>query len=145
MQPAMLIDAIDHVVLTTRDIDAAVAFYCGVLGMRLDTFGAGRKALAFGAQKINLQDGVSRTDIVAVARTPMPGSLDLCFLSAVPLDQVIAHLAALGVPVESGPVRRTGARFPLRSIYLRDPDGNLVEIAERWPEAEPVPAGNRAG
>ena len=127
----MLIESIDHVVLTVRDMSATIDFYTRVLGMRLETFGEGRKALAFGNQKFNLQDGVSKVDIMAVARVPTPGSVDLCLLAAVPLDRVIAHLKQLDVPIDTGPVARTGARFPLRSIYIRDPDGNLIEISER--------------
>jgi catechol 2,3-dioxygenase-like lactoylglutathione lyase family enzyme len=126
----MLIDSIDHVVLTVHDMNATIRFYTEVLGMRLETFGEGRKALAFGNQKFNLQDGVSKVDIMAVARLPTPGSVDLCLLAAVPLDEVMAQLKRLNIPIETGPVRRTGARFALRSIYIRDPDGNLIEIAE---------------
>ncbi|MCX7892450.1 MAG: VOC family protein [Burkholderiales bacterium] len=128
----MKIASIDHVVLTVADMDRTIDFYTRVLGMRLETFGEGRKALAFGAQKLNLQDGKSKADVVAVARVPTPGSVDLCFLAGQPLDEVMAELAAQGVPIEIGPVRRTGARFPIRSVYVRDPDGNLIEIAEPW-------------
>jgi len=99
--------------------------------MRLEVFGQGRKALRFGDQKFNLQDGKSKVDIMAVAKTPTPGSADLCLLAAVPLDEVIAQLKKQNVPVETGPVMRTGARFPIRSVYIRDPDGNLIEISER--------------
>jgi catechol 2,3-dioxygenase-like lactoylglutathione lyase family enzyme len=127
----MFIQSIDHVVLTVADMEATIAFYTRVLGMRLEIFGQGRKALRFGEQKFNLQDGRSKTDIVAVARTPTPGSVDLCLLAVVPLDTVIAHLKKENVPIDSGPVARTGARFPLRSVYIRDPDGNLIEISER--------------
>lgn len=127
----MLIQAVDHIVLTVADMDRTIAFYTDVLGMRLEIFGEGRKALRFGDQKFNLQDGRDRRDIMGVARLPTPGSVDLCLLAAVPLDQVIAHLKAQNVPVEIGPVARTGARFPIRSVYIRDPDGNLIEIAER--------------
>jgi catechol 2,3-dioxygenase-like lactoylglutathione lyase family enzyme len=133
----MLIAGIDHVVLTVADMERTIAFYTRVLGMRLETFGEGRKALRFGEQKFNLQDGRDRTDIMAVARVPTPGSVDLCLLAAVPLDQVVAQLKAQNVPIEIGPVRRTGARFPIRSVYIRDPDGNLIEISE--------PAGAAAG
>lgn len=126
-----MIQSIDHVVLTVADMDATIAFYTRVLGMQLEIFGQGRKALRFGDQKFNLQDGKSKTDIVAVARMPTPGSVDLCLLASVPLDQVIAHLKKENVPLDSGPVARTGARFPLRSVYIRDPDGNLIEISER--------------
>ncbi len=126
----MLIASIDHVVLTVADMDATIAFYTRVLGMRLEIFGENRKALRFGDQKFNLQDGRSKTDIVAVAKRPTPGSVDLCLLAAVPLDTVIAQLKAQNVPIDIGPVARTGARFPLRSVYIRDPDGNLIEISE---------------
>lgn len=130
----MLIQGIDHVVLTVADMERTIEFYTRVLGMRLELFGEGRKALRFGDQKFNLQDGRDRRDIVGVARVPTPGSVDLCLLAAVPLDQVIAHLKAQAVPIEIGPVARTGARFPIRSVYIRDPDGNLIEISERASE-----------
>jgi len=133
----MLVSSIDHVVLTVADIPATVAFYTRVLGMREERFGEGRVALGFGSQKFNLQDGRSARDIVAVARHPAAGSVDLCLLAAVPLAQVIDHLATCGVPIEVGPVRRTGAVTPLRSVYIRDPDGNLVEIAEPWTDPPP--------
>ena len=124
----MLIESIDHVVLTVRDMSATIDFYTRVLGMRLETFGNGRKALAFGEQKFNLHDASTATD--AYAAKPTPGSLDFCLLADRPLDDVIAALKAKGASMELGPVMRTGARFAIRSIYLRDPDGNLVEIAE---------------
>lgn len=127
----MLIASIDHVVLTVADMERTIAFYTRTLGMRLEMFGEGRKALRFGDQKFNLQDGRDKRDIMAVARVPTPGSVDLCLLASVPLDQVIAHLKAENVPIEIGPVGRTGARFPIRSVYIRDPDGNLIEISER--------------
>ena len=128
----MIIKSIDHVVLTVADMQKTIDFYTRVLGMRLETFGEGRKALAFGDQKFNLQDGKSKVDIMAVAKSPTPGSVDLCLLAATPLDQVIAELADKGVPIDTGPVRRTGARFAIRSVYIRDPDGNLIEISEPW-------------
>ena len=128
----MIIKSIDHVVLTVADMQKTIDFYTRVLGMRLETFGEGRKALAFGDQKFNLQDGKSKVDIMAVAKRPTPGSVDLCLLAATPLDQVIAELADKGVPIDTGPVKRTGARFAIRSVYIRDPDGNLIEISEPW-------------
>ena len=128
----MKIRSIDHVVLTVADMDKTIDFYTRVLGMRLEIFGEGRKALAFGDQKFNLQDGKSKVDIMAVAKHPTPGSVDLCLLAETPLDQVIAELAEKGVPIDTGPVKRTGARFPIRSVYIRDPDGNLIEISEPW-------------
>lgn len=123
-----MIKSLDHIVITTRDMQASIAFYSGLLGMRLETFGNGRKALAFGEQKFNLHDASTATD--AYAAKPTPGSLDFCLLADRPLDDVIAALKAKGASMELGPVMRTGARFAIRSIYLRDPDGNLVEISE---------------
>lgn len=123
-----MIDAIDHVVLTTRDIARCTDFYTRVLGMELVSFGAGRMALHFGRQKINLHE--AGKEFLPKAGVPTPGSLDLCFLAAVPLDAVMARLRSLGWPIEEDPVDRTGATGPLRSVYLRDPDGNLIEIAE---------------
>jgi len=123
-----MIKSLDHLVLTTRDADKCIDFYTRVLGMKLETFGPGRKALRFGDQKFNLHDKSTVTD--GYAAYPTPGSLDLCFLADRPLDAVIAHLREANVPIELGPVQRTGARFPLRSIYLRDPDQNLIEISE---------------
>ena len=122
-----MIDHLDHLVLTTVDEDACVRFYTGVLGMRLETFGAGRKAFVFGSQKINLH--VKGSEFAPRAHLPVPGALDLCFIAAVPLDQVIAGLEAKGVAIVEGPVRRTGARGPIESVYVRDPDLNLVEIS----------------
>lgn len=123
----MKIDSLDHLVLTVADIDATIAFYVRVLGMEAVTFGEGRRALSFGCQKINLHP--ASAPIRPHARTPQAGSADLCFLTAVPLDEVIAHLRACGVAIEEGPVPRTGATGPIRSVYCRDPDGNLIEVA----------------
>ncbi len=125
---------IDHVVLTCRDIAATIRFYTEVLGMREVTFGAGRKALAFGRQKINLHS-VGQVaqgpagSVAAVAARPTPGSADLCLIVSEPLAAVIAHLATCGVPVDEGPVTRTGALGPIESVYVRDPDGNLIELS----------------
>ncbi len=124
-----MISHLDHLVLTTRDKAACIDFYTRVLGMRLDTFGAGRHAFKFGAQKINLHE--YGKEFLPKAALPTPGALDLCFIAAVPLDTFVAHLASLGVAIEEGPVARTGANWPIRSIYLRDPDGNLIEVSER--------------
>ena len=124
-----MIDRLDHLVLTTRDQAACIDFYTRVLGMRLETFGAGRHAFRFGAQKINLHE--HGKEFLPKAALPTPGSLDLCFIAAVPLDAFIARLACLGVAIEEGPVARTGANWPIRSIYLRDPDHNLIEVSER--------------
>jgi catechol 2,3-dioxygenase-like lactoylglutathione lyase family enzyme len=126
---AVQVESLDHLVLTVGDLDAALAFYSLVLGMQVVTFGADRKALAFGTQKINLHQ--AGREFEPKAAVPTPGSADLCFLTAEPLENVVAHLRSCGVPVIEGPVRRTGATGPIRSIYIRDPDGNLIEIANR--------------
>lgn len=123
-----MIKSMDHLVLTTRDAQKCIEFYTRALGMRLETFGQGRRALRFGEQKINIHDASTVTDIYAAH--PTPGSLDLCFLADRPLDQVIAQLRAAGIAIELGPVKRTGARFALLSVYVRDPDDNLIEISE---------------
>ncbi|SOD93774.1 VOC family protein [Caenispirillum bisanense] len=121
------LDALDHLVLTVADIAVTTDFYARVLGMEPVTFGGGRTALAFGSQKINLHQ--AGAEFEPKARTPLPGSADLCFRTATPMEAVLAHLAAEGVAVEDGPVKRTGARAPLLSVYIRDPDGNLVELS----------------
>jgi catechol 2,3-dioxygenase-like lactoylglutathione lyase family enzyme len=121
------IDRLDHLVLTVRDVTASSAFYARVLGMSEVTFGEGRKALTFGAQKINLHQ--AGREFEPKAARPTPGSADLCFVSAVPLPDVIAHLHACGVAILEGPVRRTGAIGSLLSVYFRDPDENLVEVS----------------
>jgi len=123
----MRISRLDHLVLTVTDLDRTVDFYTRVLGMAAVTFGDGRRALRFGDQKINLHP--AGHGFTPSAARPTPGSGDLCFVAAGPLDQVRAHLAAVGVPVETGPVYRTGATGPVTSLYLRDPDQNLIEIA----------------
>lgn len=125
----MQIDSLDHLVLTVADIEASCAFYSRVLGMEVVTFGQGRKALAFGAQKINLHQ--AGKEFEPKAQRPTPGSADLCFLTSVPLAQVQAHLAACGVTVTEGPVQRTGAQGPILSVYFRDPDLNLIEVSNR--------------
>jgi catechol 2,3-dioxygenase-like lactoylglutathione lyase family enzyme len=121
------IAAVDHLVLTVEDPERTIAWYTSVLGMELQRFGDGRQALRFGQQKINLHPAAGR--IEPRAARPTPGSADLCFISAVPLDEVQRHLEAAGVAVELGPVARTGATGPITSLYLRDPDGNLVEVS----------------
>ena len=121
------LDRLDHLVLTVADIGATCAFYAGVLGMDVETFGEGRTALRFGHQKINLHQ-VDRTFEPKAAR-PTPGAADLCFIAATPLEAVVADLTARGVAIEEGPVDRTGATGPLRSVYVRDPDANLIEIS----------------
>jgi len=121
------IEGLDHLVLTVADVERTVAFYARALGMHPVTFGAGRRALAFGRQKINLHQAGHEID--PKAARPTPGSADLCLITTEPLDCVAAHLSACGVVVELGPVPRTGALGPITSLYLRDPDDNLIEIA----------------
>ncbi|MBE0414567.1 VOC family protein [Yoonia sp.] len=125
------IRALDHLVLTVTDIDRTVAFYCDVLGMVAEQFqpvdGSPRWALKFGAQKINLHPAAAPFD--PKARVPQPGSADLCFLSDTPLADWQAHFDAYGVSPEQGPVARTGATGPIVSLYIRDPDGNLLEVS----------------
>ncbi|MDQ6619907.1 MAG: VOC family protein [Pseudomonadota bacterium] len=125
---------IDHLVLTCRDVTATLRFYTEVLGMNEVTFANGRKALAFGRQKINLHPVGQLADpvlkhVAAIAAHPTPGAIDLCLVVGELLDTVVAHLGACGVPIEEGPVMRTGALGPIHSVYIRDPDGNLIELA----------------
>ena len=124
-----MIGKIDHVVLTTHDLEQCLDFYTRVLGMRVERYGENRIALRFGDHKFNVHP--PGFDASIKARTPTPGSLDLCFLADRPLDEVVAHLKRERVPIEEGPVNRTGARFTIRSVYVRDPDGNLIEISEK--------------
>jgi catechol 2,3-dioxygenase-like lactoylglutathione lyase family enzyme len=123
----VLIDRIDHLVLTVADVDQTVDFYARVLGMEPVTFGDGRRALRFGRHKLNLHQAGRELD--PKARRPTPGSADLCLVATAPLDQVVDRLQAQGVPVEEGPVARTGATGPITSVYFRDPDGNLIEVS----------------
>ncbi|WP_214321253.1 VOC family protein [Nonomuraea sediminis] len=123
----MRIDRLDHLVLTVADLEATVGFYTRVLGMTVTTFRGGRTALEFGRSKINLH--VAGHEFDPKALRPTPGSADLCFVVAEPLADVIAHLSRAGVPIEEGPVERTGATGPITSVYVRDPDGNLVELS----------------
>lgn len=123
----MHIDSLDHLVLTVRDLDATCAFYERVLGMQVVTFDNGRRALQFGQQKINLHQ--VGHEFAPKALHPTPGSGDLCFITTIPLAEVIAHVQSCGIVIEEGPVSRTGAVGAIESIYLRDPDNNLIEIA----------------
>ena len=128
-----MIDHLDHLVLTTARPEACVDFYTRVLGMQLETFVGGtppveRQALKFGHQKINLH--VQGREFEPKAHLPVPGALDLCFIAAMPLEAVIARLQAAGWPIIEGPVMRTGATGKIRSVYVRDPDFNLIEISE---------------
>ena len=123
----MNIDRIDHVVMTVQDIDVTCDFYARVLGMRVVTFAGGRKALAFGRQKINLH--LAGREFEPKAAHPTPGSVDLCLIATGTLADVQAHLRACGVPIIEGPVAKTGAVGPIRSVYFRDPDANLIEVS----------------
>ena len=123
----MRVNRFDHVVLTVASVEATVDFYTGVLGMTAVTFGDGRTALRFGTSKINLHR--AGHEFEPKARRPTPGSEDLCFIVGDPLEDVMAQLTAAGVAVEEGPVARTGATGEIISCYLRDPDGNLIELS----------------
>jgi catechol 2,3-dioxygenase-like lactoylglutathione lyase family enzyme len=126
-----MIDHVDHIVLTTRDLKGCVRFYGEVLGMKLEEFRTPtetRLALKFGNQKINLHEW--GREFTPRAHVAAPGTLDLCFIASIPLEQVIAKLEAAGVPILEGPVMKTGAVSKIRSVYVRDPDLNLVEISE---------------
>ena len=128
-----MIDHLDHLVLTTSRRDACIDFYTRVLGMQLETFVGGtppveRMAFKFGNQKINLH--VQGAEFEPKAHLPVPGALDLCFIASIPLDAVIARLQAQDWPIIEGPVMRTGATGRIRSVYVRDPDFNLIEVSE---------------
>ena len=124
-----MIDRLDHLVLTVGDIGRTKDFYVRGLGLTEQSFGDGRSALLMGAQKFNLHEAAGEPILPRAAR-PTPGSADFCLIADRPLDEVIARLRERGLPIELGPVDRTGAMGAIRSVYLRDPDGNLVEIAE---------------
>ena len=125
----MKIECLDHLVLTVKDIEQTADFYQRVLGMHLITFGAGRKALSYGSQKINLHQ--HHQEFEPKAQQPTPGSAGLCFLTTTPLSQVIEHLRTCAIPIIEGPVPRTGAGGPIMSVYIRDPDFNLIELANQ--------------
>ena len=125
-----MIDHIDHIVLTTRDLQGCIRFYSEVLGMRLETFQTPtgqRLALKFGQQKINVHEW--GREFEPRAHVAAPGTLDLCFIAALPLDEVMQRLDAAGVEIIDGPVLKTGAVSKLHSVYVRDPDLNLIEIS----------------
>jgi catechol 2,3-dioxygenase-like lactoylglutathione lyase family enzyme len=122
-----VIERLDHLVLTVRDMEATLDFYTRVLRMEAITFGAGRKALRFGQQKINLHQ--AGAEFEPKAAKPTPGSADLCFITRTPLMNVVAHIETCGVTIEVPPSPREGALGRIQSIYLRDPDGNLIEIS----------------
>lgn len=128
-----MISHLDHLVLTTANEEACIDFYSRVMGMELEKFVGGtpaveRRAFKFGSQKINLH--IKGREFEPKAKIPSPGALDLCLITSWPLTKVIEHMQACQWPIIEGPVRRTGATGPILSIYLRDPDGNLIELAE---------------
>ena len=123
----MQVSRIDHIVLTVADIAATCEFYSRALNMQVLTFGAGRIALSFGQQKINLHQ--AGKEFEPKAMRPTPGSADFCMITETPISQVMLHLQACGVDLLEGPVRRTGATGPLLSVYFRDPDSNLIEVS----------------
>jgi len=130
-----MIDRVDHIVLTTRDKDACIRFYTEVLGMKLEKFRTPteeRLALKFGAQKINLHEW--GREFTPRAHVAVPGSLDLCFIASTSLDEVMQKLEKNNIPILEGPVAKTGAKGPIRSVYVRDPDLNLVEISVYNPQ-----------
>ncbi len=129
----MNITGLDHLVLTVRSIARTCDFYTRALCAEIITFGEGRTALQLGANKINLHEAGREFEPKAAA--PTPGSGDICLITTAPLAEVEQHLQSQGIEIEEGPVARTGARGPIMSLYLRDPDGNLVEIASYGPTA----------
>lgn len=123
----MKISHLDHLVLTVSNIETSCHFYQTVLGFEVIIFKGNRKALKFGNQKINLhQQG---NEFEPKALQPTPGSADLCFISDTPISEVVAHLNQLNIQIEEGPIERTGAMYPILSVYIRDPDQNLIEIS----------------
>ncbi|ECP0572964.1 VOC family protein [Salmonella enterica] len=124
----MIIDRIDHLVLTVSDISTTIRFYEEVLGFSAVTFKQNRKALIFGAQKINLHQ--QEMEFEPKASRPTPGSDDLCFITSTPINDVVSEILQAGISIVEGPVERTGATGEIMSIYIRDPDGNLIEISQ---------------
>ncbi|KMW71416.1 hypothetical protein TI10_21345 [Photorhabdus luminescens subsp. luminescens] len=125
----MKIERLDHLVLTVKDLETSSHFYQRVLGMSIVTFSEGRIALSFGNQKINLHE--YGREFEPKAQTPLPGSADLCFISLLPMDEIIQHLQQHEVGILEGPVKRTGANGAIMSIYFRDPDQNLIEVSNQ--------------
>jgi catechol 2,3-dioxygenase-like lactoylglutathione lyase family enzyme len=125
------IDRIDHIVLTAFDVQRTLDFYSRVLGMEPITFAGGRRGLAFGRQKINLHQAGREYEPKALK--PVPGALDLCFITETPLEAVIAELRSQDVAIAAGPVAKTGALGAMMSVYFRDPDGNLIEVSNYTP------------
>jgi catechol 2,3-dioxygenase-like lactoylglutathione lyase family enzyme len=126
----MKIDSLDHLVLTVKDIEVTSDFYSRALGMEIVTFGDGRRALSFGSQKINLH--LHGNEFEPKAQHPTPGSADLCFITSVPVSEVVTHLSSCRVAIIEGPIQRTGATGPILSVYFRDPDMNLIEVSNLY-------------
>ena len=125
----MKVKELDPFVLTANDIEDSIQFYTTVLGMELVSFEDGRNSLIFGKQKINLHQ--AGKEILPHAKHPLPGSADLCFVTDTSMEQILEHLNTCGITILEGPVKRIGATGPLQSIYIRDPDGNLIEISNQ--------------
>ena len=123
----MKIDRFDHMVFTVRDVERTCAFYRRVLGMEVISFGAGRRALRFGNQKINLH--LAGEELAPRADVPAPGSGDVCLIAKTDLDEAMAHVRGCGVDIIEGPCEKSGAAGPILSLYFRDPDGNLIEVS----------------
>ena len=123
----MEISRLDHLVLTVRDVEKTTSFYVSVMGMKKEVFANGRVALRYGDQKINLHE--TGKEFEPKALKPTPGSADLCFITQAPLNDAMDHVKRCGVEIIEGPVERTGANGPIRSFYFRDPDDNLIEVA----------------
>jgi catechol 2,3-dioxygenase-like lactoylglutathione lyase family enzyme len=125
------VDRIDHIVLNVTNVELSAAWYQRVLGMEREDFGpdGGRTALKFGGQKINLRPIEANDRSWPTGVCAEPGAADVCFITAVPPGEVVAHLHDYGVLILEGPVEKTGALGPIQSVYCRDPDGNLVEIS----------------
>lgn len=123
-----MIRRLDHIVLTVQHMEETIRFYTNVLEMKVETLGEGRKALRFGLQKINLQQ--AGHEVEPKAAHPLPGSADLCFITDLGMDDLLLHLRKQVVPIEEGPVRRIGTLGPIESVYIRDPDMNLIEISQ---------------
>ncbi|XP_074133741.1 glyoxalase domain-containing protein 5-like isoform X2 [Sminthopsis crassicaudata] len=126
--PSCLVHGLDHLVMTVKSIEETSSFYSRALGMEVVTFKGNRKALCFGNQKFNLHE-VGK-EFEPKAHNPVPGSIDVCLITDWPLHEVVEHLKNCNIPIEEGPVTRTGARGPIESIYFRDPDKNLIEVSK---------------
>ena len=123
----MQVSKLDHLVLTVKDVEKTTSFYVSAMGMKKEVFGNGRVALKCGDQKINLHE--FGKEFEPKANKPVPGSADICFITRTPLNDAMAYVKRCGVEIIEGPVERTGASGPIRSFYFRDPDGNLIEVA----------------